>query len=99
MSESETLTAALCALSESERALLLELWDRQRRGQTVNAAMLIDLARPRMPKAVSAAFVKYRELGILQTDRARRCFWPRHHSPTAFGLKLIALILGSQRDT
>ena len=99
MSKSETLTAALCSLSQSERALLIEFWDGQRRGQVVNAAMLIDIARPRMAQAVSAAFVKFRELGILQTDKARRCYWPRHHSPTDTGLQLIALILGTQGET
>ena len=98
MTDSETLTAALCALSESERGLLLEFWDRQRRGQVINSAMLVDLARPRIHKAVSAAFVKFRELGILQTDKQRKCYWPRHHSPTDLGLKVIALILGTQGE-
>ena len=98
MSKSETLTAALCSLSKSERALLIEFWDRQRRGQTVNAAMLIDIARPRMPQSVSAAFAKYRLLEILRTDKRRKCYWPRHHSPTDFGLQVIALILGTQSE-
>ena len=97
MTNSEELTRALCRLTRSERDILLEVWDRQRRGQTVNAAMLIDLARPRMPQSVSAAFVKFRDLGILRTDKPRKCYWPRHHSPTDLGLKLIAVILGTKR--
>ena len=98
MTDSERLTAAMCSLSQSERGLLLEFWDRQRRGQVITAAMLVDLARPRMPQSVSAAFLKYRQLKILRTDKRRKCYWPRHHSPTDFGLQVIALILGTQSE-
>ena len=99
MLNSETLTACLCALNGSERTILLEFWDRQRRGQVISASELVDIARPRMPQSVSKAFVKFRELGILQTDKQRQCYWPRHHSPTDFGLQVIALILSTQRES
>lgn len=98
MTSTEELTRALCSLSDSERKILVEFWDRQRRGQVVNASELVDIARPRMVGAVSKAFVKFRELGILQIDKARKGYWPRHHSPTDSGLQLIALILGTKRD-
>ena len=98
MSKSETLTAALCSLSQSERALLIEFWDRQRRGQVFNASALLDHAIPRTAQAVSSAFAKFRLLQILRTDKRRKCYWPRHHSPTDFGLQVIAMILGTQRE-
>ena len=97
-SNSEKLTSALCALTASERLILVEFWDGKRRGQAVSAASLLDLSRPRTHKAVSASFVKYRELGILRTGKIRLCYWPRHHAPTDFGLQVLALILGTQRE-
>ena len=99
MTNSESLTSALCALSESERAILVEFWDSQRSGRKMNAAMLIDLAQPKTHTAVSAAFVKFRELDILAVDRERKAYWPRHHSPTDLGLQLIAVVLGTQRES
>ena len=98
MTNSERLTLALCALSESERAILVEFWSSQRAGRKIDACMLIDLARPRTHTAVSVAFKKFRELGILAVDRERKAFWPRHHAPTDFGLQLIAMILGTQGE-
>ena len=98
MTKSERLTGALCALTQSERAILVEFWGSQRAGRKINAQMLIDIARPRTHTAVSLSFVKFRELGILVTDKPRKCFWPRHHSPTDFGLQVIAMILGTQGE-
>ena len=96
-SKTEKMTSVLCSLSESERALLLAFWSMSRRG-TVNASMLKDIARPRMAQTVSAAFKKFRQLEILRTDKRRKCYWPRHHSPTDFGLQVIAMLLATQRE-
>ena len=90
----EQMTSALCSLSSFDRQLLLEFWERQRRGQPVKASLLVELVRPSTPQTVSASFKKFRLLQILRTDRQRKCYWPRHHSPTDFGLQVIAMILG-----
>ena len=96
--KAEKVTTLLCALSDSERRVLVTFWRWQLKGIPVNAAMLLDDSRPRTLQAVSATFVKFRELGILRTDKKRKSYWPRHHSPSDTGLKLIALILGTQGE-
>ncbi len=96
MTEPEHL---LFALNRAERTLLVSFAESKQNGAVLTTGLMRKLAGLPSNNAVSRAFARFRDLGILQTDMQRSAYWPCHHSPTDLGIGLIALIVEVYNET